>query len=306
MIIRPQPKIWDLVYVLSTGSVVKTIAPQILGAMIMGVIAAVVHDYGRYMEYMYDFSPFGALTVAISLFLGFRNNACYDRWWEARKQLGTQVIVCRNLFRSILIISPKSVYSKRIINYVIAHVHALRCAMRGDEDGMETISKFITEKEYIEIVEDPNKADALLRLAGIALRELWQNDSNIDTILLNTLTENLEGLGSVQGSCERLKNTPLPYTYVLLVHRTLSLFFVLAPFALVNDLHWYTPLFMGVLAYTFFALDELSRLLENPFEASPLGQPLNAICRVIEVSAAGSLNEKAEPLLKPDVNGILD
>ena len=33
-------------------------------------------------------TPFAVFGVALSLFLGFRNNAAYDRWWEARRLWG--------------------------------------------------------------------------------------------------------------------------------------------------------------------------------------------------------------------------
>jgi len=65
----------------------------------------------------------------------------------------------------------------------------------------------------------------------------------------------------VQGACERIANTPLPFPYALLVHRTAYMYVGLAPFAMASGMGWWTPLFNAIVAYTFFGLDELARQL---------------------------------------------
>ena len=97
-------------------------------------------------------------------------------------------------------------------------------------------------------------------------------------------------MGAVQGACERIASTPLPFPYQLLVHRTAYMYICLAPFAMALEMGWWTPLFNSIVAYTFFGLDELARQLEQPFGLEPQCLALNAICRTIEISASEAVN----------------
>eukprot|EP00802_Teleaulax_amphioxeia_P021247 Tamp_21589.p1 GENE.Tamp_21589~~Tamp_21589.p1 ORF type:complete len:125 (-),score=19.58 Tamp_21589:575-949(-) len=103
----------------------------------------------------------------------------------------------------------------------------------------------------------------------------------LDSILVIAINEKLDKLGEVQGACERLANTPLPFPYTLLVHRTALLYILLAPLAMAQDMGYYTALFNAILAYTFFGLDELARQLETPFGEEQQCLALDAICRIV-------------------------
>jgi putative membrane protein len=84
----------------------------------------------------------------------------------------------------------------------------------------------------------------------------------LDSYWAASITTQINELGHVQGACERIATTPLPLPYTLLVHRTAYLYILLAPFAMAQQLGWWTIVFNALLAYTFFGLDELARLLE--------------------------------------------
>jgi putative membrane protein len=100
MIVRPHPSFLNKTFA-THGSIVGAILPKILCAAFVGFVAAYVSPQSE-DEALFKFTPFTALGVAVSLFLGFRNNASYDRWWEGRKQWGSEVIVTRNLARVCL------------------------------------------------------------------------------------------------------------------------------------------------------------------------------------------------------------
>ena len=91
MIVRPKPAIFRLFFI-NRGSIIGHIAPQLLAITIISM--AVTCGARIYPEYFPDFTiaPFSILGLALSIFLGFRNNACYDRWWEARKQWGQLLV----------------------------------------------------------------------------------------------------------------------------------------------------------------------------------------------------------------------
>ena len=129
---------------------------------------------------------------------------------------------------------------------------------------------------------------------------MHRREGGLDSISTVAVTQHLDILGAVQGGEERIASTPLPYVYSLLVHRTAYLYVLLAPFAMAEEMGWYTPLFNAIVAYTFFGLDELARQLASPFGEEPQCLALSAICRTIEISAAEALGDPAPAPLKPD------
>lgn len=285
------------------GSIVPAIAIRVLFAAAVGVAAVFVHKEDTGHDFTeFGLGPFTALGVAVSLFLGFRNNACYDRWWEGRKQWGKQVIYVRN-FGRLLKATNDSDLLHDALTLVLAQTYALRAQIRPSTAAIQSRDSFLTIDQQDQVSKMANPADGLLRLATDRIAESFQF-GRVDSIIVVSLTQQLDKLGEVQGACERIFSTPLPLPYTLLVQRTVFLYILLVPFAMVAESGWYTPLFNAILAYTFFGLDELSRQLEKPFANFPQCLAINAISRLIEISVCEALGkEPPEPLMP--INGIL-
>ena len=92
---------------------------------------------------------------------------------------------------------------------------------------------------------------------------------------------------------ERPNAIALPFAYTLLVHRTAYVYCYLLPFALIGGLGWGAPVLVAAVAYTFFGIDKLSEHLETPFGRAPNDLPLDALCRIHEISVADALGEPA-------------
>jgi putative membrane protein len=114
-----------------------------------------------------------------------------------------------------------------------------------------------------------------------------------------TLSTRLFAIALAQAGCERIKLTPLPYVYSLLIFRTSWLYCLLLPFALLEPTGWLTPLFAVIVAYTFFGLAEVTEELAHPFGLTANALPLDAICRAAEISLAPHLGEAAPAPLQP-------
>jgi putative membrane protein len=107
------------------------------------------------------------------------------------------------------------------------------------------------------------------------------------------------------GGCERIHGTPIPFAYILLLHRTVYVYCLLLPFCLIGSVGWVTPLMVGVLSYTFFGLDALGDQIENPFDRLPNDLPLDAMCRAIEIGLGELLGEHDLPSPLQPVDGVL-
>ncbi len=98
---------------------------------------------------------------------------------------------------------------------------------------------------------------------------------------------------------QRIKSTPTPFAYTLLLHRTAWLFCMLLPFGLVSSLELLTPVLVTIIAYTFFGLDALGDELEEPFGLSDNDLPLSAMVRGIEIDLLESLGDTLPAPLQP-------
>jgi len=298
MIIRPRPTFLQLFFIMR-GSIVPRIAPLLLGfaayAAVVVLVARRFHvDFGAA-----GIAPFTLLGVSLSIFLGFRNNAAYDRWWEARKLWGQLVFEIRNLTRAALALLPSGSREARpLLMRALAFCHYLRGQLRNS-DVSAAVAKFLGEEAAI----DPacgNKADAVLREMGLAIGRL-KAAGRIEAMDFRILDERIAALAAMQAGCERIANTPLPFAYTLLLHRAAYVFCVLLPFGLAGVLGWMTPLFTVVIAYSFFGLDALSEELEDPFGMEMNDLPLDRMCRICEISVFEALGEPApEPMKEID------
>ncbi len=139
MIVRPRPTVLQLFFILR-GSIVPRIAPQILG---FALYAAAVVWLTRHYNIGFGSSglaPFTLLGVTLSIYLGFRNNAAYDRWWEARKLWGQLVFDVRNLARAALALAPGPegrAEVRRLLMSALAFCNHLRGQLRAIDVSQE-------------------------------------------------------------------------------------------------------------------------------------------------------------------------
>lgn len=109
-------------------------------------------------------------------------------------------------------------------------------------------------------------------------------------------------LTAAGASCERIKHTPIPFSYTLLLHRTAYMYCFLLPFGLVDTTGFMTPFVVAIVAYTFFGLDALGDEIEEPFGLETNDLPLDTLCRSIEISLLESLGETDLPAPLQPVN----
>ncbi|MDO6694283.1 bestrophin family ion channel [Aliiglaciecola sp. 3_MG-2023] len=297
MIIRDNPHSLRLFFIIR-GSVLPLIYLRIIFITLLGAgVAAIQHFYPEAFP-EFTLAPVALFGVALSLFLGFRNNASYDRWWEGRKQWGKLIVASRSLSRQMTsYIDDKQTEGaetqKYIIKLIIAFSHALRHQLRHS-DPWPDITPYIAQNDMQFIRNAQSLSDGILRLIGIRLGECRQKNMISDFLMLK-MDEHLTAMADVQASCERIQNTPLPFAYMLLVQRTAYLYCFMLPFGIVASQGLMTPLFSAIIAYTFFGLDALSEELEEPFGVSANDLPLHAMSRTIEINLLDILGEKTLP-----------
>ena len=290
MIIRDKPRLRDLVLAVR-GSVLPHILPNLL--VLMGVTAAMVWVDRRWQVLPHaDGTAFTVFGIALSLFLGFRNNAAYDRWWEARKLWGGLLADLRSFAREVEVFVPDPALRQGLLRQALAFIHLHRANLRRLTGDAEVLAR------APELAGHPHPPCGALDLMAADLAAA-RADGRIDGFGARSLTGRLASIALQQAGCERIAVTPLPYVYSLLIYRTTYLYCLLLPLALIQPAGWLTPVFVGIVAYVFLGLAEVTEELSHPFGTTLNALPLDAICRAAEISLAPHLGEAAPPPLRP-------
>ncbi|HEY9101258.1 bestrophin family protein [Chitinimonas sp.] len=303
MIVRPRPHWLRLLFVWR-GSVLPRILPQLL--LVMGLAVAVVLSHGELADRKVTLTatPFTLIGIALAIFLGFRNNASYDRYWEARKLWGAMLVESRALARQLLTLtSLPPAHSRRLIHLVIACVHALKLQLREQADT-SPLAQWLSPVQFARLQDSSSKPTQILLLLGEELRQL-RRDGLLSEWLAPALERHIDGLGEAIGGCERIAGTPLPFTYGVMLHRTVYLFCCLLPFGLVDSIGIMTPIMVGFMAYTFFALEAIGEEIEEPFGTMANDLPLDALATNIELNLRELCGETDLPSPPTAVNYIL-
>ena len=307
MIVRQTPHPFKIFFALR-GSIIPKIYPQLLLVTILSTAITIIQHWIPDSFPYYGIATFTLLGIALSLFLGFRNNASYQRWWEARMLWGQLVYDARSLTRQVLsFIDDDNEHGREtqrtMVYLTIAFAHAVRHRLRGTPPWAD-IDPFVASIHHDGMHQAKNVPDHIMRLMGKHLGDIRRQGLVSEQVIQN-MDERLTSMTIVLAACERIHNTPLPFAYMLLVHRTTYLYCIMLPFGLVASLGWATPLVCAVIAYTFFGLDALSEELEEPFGLAANQLPLTALSRTIEINLREALGETNLPTDIMPIDGYL-
>jgi putative membrane protein len=299
MIIRP-PTNWLRMLFIWDGSVLKTIVPQLLIMLAISVVAVLSHGHILGARIPLDTVPFPLVGVSLAIFLAFRNNAAYARYVEARQIWGRILIAARALTSQVINYLPedgegfeRKLFVQRLIAFVYALTHQLR---RTDPAG--DLARYLSPQELDELRDLHYIPVALLDRIRLMLARAGRKRGEGEPLLW-LLDAQVSELAAAVGGCERISNTPIPFAYGVLVHRTVYLYCFMLPFGLVADLGMATPLVCVFVAYTLFALEAIAQEISEPFGTDPNCLALNAMTRNIERSLLEQCGEQLPQQLEP-------
>lgn len=250
--------------------------------------------------------PLAIIGGALSVFLAFRNNSAYDRWWEARSLWGSLVNTARTFSRQVLTMvadedpnaprptsGPWPLTKQQAVELQIAYVHALRCHLRRQNPFPELESRLSPELvAYLRAQR--NVPIAMLLVMGQALRNFADQD-RLDSYRFTAIDRTLTDLCNVQGACERIKNTPLPRQYHHFPRVLVAMYSVLLPLGLVEGLGMLTPVVSTLISFIFLSLETIGKEIENPFENTVHDTPMSALTRSIEINLLQNLGKERLP-----------
>ncbi|MBR9921905.1 MAG: hypothetical protein GYB31_13775 [Bacteroidetes bacterium] len=278
---------------LATSWTMVRISRAVIGIGVYALIVCVLIEQFEWGEYIsMNTSVFSLLGVILSIFLVFRTNTAYDRWWEGRKQWGALVNHSRNLAIYANTMFPKKnervrhFFAKHISNFCYALAEHLRDGTKLDK---LIYLKDVERAEYEKKGHVPNHISMQIfdRIAqGHREGEINEGD------YINIKAQH-QALLDILGACERIKKTPIPFSYSVYLKIFISAYAVLLPFALINTFHYATiPLVM----FIFFALlgvELLGEEIEDPFGLDCNDLPTGDIAHTIRNNVFEILEDRS-------------
>lgn len=310
MIVIPRRLSWFQILFRLQDSILLRIWGRVLLTALLALALTYVHHHRIPLPNLTPL-PFTFVGLALSIFLGFRNSSAYDRFYEGRKFWGLLINTSRSLARQVLCVpvAPKEDaqdlrrWQEDFIHMHIAYVHALRCHLRGDSD--ECLRPMISAALFERLRTSANRplllAQEMSQMIATARQRHWISDFHLPQFenMLNTLMD-------IQGGCERIKATPIPFGYIVLLHRLVAIYCFALPFGIVEQVGNFTPFVVAIVSYAFMGLDSLGDSIENPFALEPHDLPLSALSRTIEVNLRELLGEDHQlSLAQPNDNWVL-
>ncbi len=280
MIVRDQPSLFKLLFSWR-GTILPKVLPPLGVVMLISAIIGGLSHIGSFHFPELPLVGFTLIGVVLSIFLGFKNSACYDRWWEARKLWGILIANSRHFDRDCRMLSQGR--RERVIQHVIVFANVLRDRLRHQ-------------------TANPTELVETSGMSQQAVTQLYQQ-ANAPQYTLSLIQWEL--MQALQTGCDRIATTPLPFAYSVLLNRTVYFFCFILPFSLGSTLGLFTPLLVGILAYTFLGLDALSSEIEEPFGTQSNDLPLDSMVRTIEIELLGTLGKPTPPPIQAKDHNLL-
>lgn len=214
------------------------------------------------------------LGFVISLLLVFRTNTSYDRWWEGRRLLGELTNVSRNLaikIKSLKLDQQEFEYFRYAIpKYAFALKEHLREKLYFGKNS------FLVEVDGGKHI--PNQIAGSLSARVYDLHA----DGRITGEQLIILSTDLNRFTDICGGCERIKKTPIPFSYSAFIKKFMFLYVITLPFGWVFSLGFYVVLIVPFILYVLASLELIAEEIEDPFGMDANDLPVDEICNNIE------------------------
>ncbi|MCA9705969.1 MAG: hypothetical protein KDK70_09000 [Myxococcales bacterium] len=282
---------WKAVLLFTAGGLFAALAWQLPQLHVLGIPTA----------------PLAVVGAALGIFVSFRTNSAYARWWEGRKLWGRMINVSRHFCTQVINYLPPDAEQerRRLVHRHAAYVHALRCLLRQQDP--------LVDADFLRVVpDDPetyrgqsNITHALLHRQHAELVAL-DAAGRLSEFRTQSLDRSLEEMLAVQGGCERIKKTPMPRGYGFIAERLIMAYGFLFPLGLVAELGWVVVPINVLVCLSFALISEAGRVLEDPFTLFWNGLPLYNMSMTVERNLGDRLgDEDLVEIPGVDARGIL-
>lgn len=227
------------------------------------------------------------LGFVLSMLLVFRTNSAYDRWWEGRKIWGSFVNNSRNLSLKLSAILIHEKDKQELKNLIINYVYTAKNHLRGKYIQEEFTAT--TNLQLSQFADANHKPNLIAKELYSKIHNLHQNKDLANEHLL-ILNEELKSFTDNCGACERIKNTPIPYSYNIFLKKMIFLYCISLPIFFGSEFGYTTVPITIIVLYVFASIELIAEEIEDPFGEDENDLPLDDICGRIKTNLNEILN----------------
>lgn len=275
------PKDWlRLIFIFHKSDTFRMLLPALLLAALYSTLLTYFSIDLHYIEFKSTTVIHSLLGFVISLLLVFRTNTAYDRWWEGRRLWGELVNSSRNFALKISTMMPAESESIKqnlyilIANYPFVLKEHLRNRFKASEFEMNDT---ISADTLASVSHKPNAMVwAIEKEIMEASRKQYLSPEQL--LMLN---DELKTMANVCGACERIKNTPIPYSYSMFLKKFIFAYVFTMPLGFVYDFKYWTAPIVVFIFYAFASIELIAEEIEDPFGKDANDLPTDAIANTI-------------------------
>jgi len=261
------------------GDTIRKLLPIMLG---IGVYSAVVAWLETSYWQLSAVSHVKNITVVhtlvgfvISMLLVFRTNTAYDRWWEGRRMWGALVNNSRNLAIKIAVMVKSPEDKAQFRRLIPAFSHILSQHLRSEDISHELFDDATLKSDHYK-----HKPNQIAKTIMDKINALYL-EGKITGDQLIVLNAEMQSLLDICGACERIKNTPIPYSYSAFIKKFIFFYVMSLPFGYVFQLGYYVIPVVIFVFYVLASLELIAEEIEDPFGNDPNDLPLDKIAENI-------------------------
>lgn len=264
----------------------KTLRNLMVSVVMVGVYTFVIEFLEDRVFHIYFKAPstvFSILGIVLGLLLVFRTNTAYDRWWEGRKLLSYLGANAKNFAIKINAFLPatdlenKKFFAKMITN----HAFAMKENLRGEVIYEELYEVIPGYNDFLKTVYHvPNQIIATI---SERINALYREGKITDPQLLE-LTKHMDMAIEITSSCERIRTSPVPFSYSIHLKKFIFFFTIILPFGFIHELGYWCILIVMIIFYALVGLEAIGEEIEDPFGQDENDLPIDAICNSIKKS----------------------
>lgn len=281
------PKDWfTLILKFHKSDTFRMLLPSIISIGLYSAIIVYTENHFLNLESKNPTVMHSILGFVLSMLLVFRTNSAYDRWWEGRKMWGSFVNNSRNLALKISVYIPKEFSKERheIKTHIINYVYAAKNHLRGKYVQNEfEVTESLNLSDFGDAEHKPNMVAKALYTQ---INRLYQNKVITGEQLI-VLNEELRSFTDNVGACERIKNTPIPYSYNIFLKKMIFLYVITLPIFFGLEFKYTTVAIAMIVLYVFASIELIAEEIEDPFGEDDNDLPTDDICNRIK----NNLNE---------------
>lgn len=283
MIIYHSNKNWarDVVHLYKSWTMQNVVRSTVLVMLATAVIAFIEIEALSLPHSALNVTIFSLLGVVLSILLSFRTNTAYDRWWEGRKLWGELVNNCRNL--AVYIHSTFPAGDKKTRQYLAIRISNFCIVLKGHLRNNIEMSELVNVSEA-EVKIYASKA----HLPGFITYEIVQCIQNavkaghITGADHLNIKEHTQAFLNIAGACERIRKTPIPFSYNVYLKLFISVYALCLPFALIPMFGYWSVIIIGILFFAFIGLELMAEEIEDPFGFDCNDLPISDIAQTIK------------------------